>query len=47
MDIMKRAGAEFLGTFWLVFGGLFWFAPIAGALIAGYVYRLVWEKKKR
>jgi aquaporin Z len=26
---------------------LFWFAPIAGAVIAGYVYRLVWEKKKR
>jgi glycerol uptake facilitator-like aquaporin len=41
-------GAEFFGTFWLVFGGcgsaqpwVFWVAPIAGAAVAGIVYPLL------
>jgi aquaporin Z len=35
------AGGWALEQLWL-----FWFAPIAGAVIAGYVYRLIWEKKR-
>ncbi len=31
MSLGKRAGAEFIGTFWL--------APLAGAMLAGVVYR--------
>ena len=38
--------AVFVGGWALEQLWLFWFAPIAGAVIAGYVYRLVWEKKK-
>jgi aquaporin Z len=39
--------AVFVGGWALEQLWLFWFAPLAGAAIAGYVYRLVWEKKKR
>ena len=38
--------AVFVGGWALEQLWLFWFAPIAGAVIAGYVYRLIWEKKK-
>jgi aquaporin Z len=33
------AGGEAVGQLWL-----FWLAPIAGALLAGWVYRNVWEQ---
>jgi aquaporin Z len=32
-------GGEAVGQLWL-----FWLAPIAGALLAGWVYRNVWEQ---
>jgi aquaporin Z len=38
--------AVFVGGWALEQLWLFWFAPIAGAVIAAYVYRLIWEKKK-
>ena len=38
--------AVFVGGWALKQLWLFWFAPIAGAVIAGYVYRLLWEKKR-
>ncbi len=38
--------AVFVGGWALEQLWLFWFAPIAGAVIAGIVYRLVWEKKR-
>ncbi|OHD76032.1 MAG: aquaporin Z [Spirochaetes bacterium RBG_16_67_19] len=38
--------AVFVGGWALEQLWLFWFAPIAGAVIAGYVYRLLWEKKR-
>jgi len=38
--------AVFVGGWALEQLWLFVFAPIAGAVIAGYVYRLIWEKKK-
>ena len=38
--------AVFVGGWALEQLWLFWFAPIAGAVIAGYVYRLIWEKKR-
>ena len=38
--------AVFVGGWALEQLWLFWFAPIAGAVIAGYVYRAIWEKKR-
>ena len=45
---MKAYGAEFLGTFWLVLGGwaveqlgLFWVAPIVGAVLGAVAYKFV------
>ncbi len=39
--------AVFVGGWALEQLWLFWFAPIAGAVIAGYVYRLVWERSRK
>lgn len=42
--MMKQYGAEFFGTFWLVFGGC-GSAVIVGALLGAAIYRFIGSEK--